>query len=231
MTCLNIRVILLNERPNPFHKTIFDQEGSALAVQGSRFNRILLILMAGLYLITLFAFTYGEWRANPEPVLWMTAANALILSLPLVLFYGSIYVLVSSWREYRLTGQISPRRVKIIHWAPRTAAIGIIFFVSLFSLDVFEMEATPLELLGGFIMHSLPSIFMIVLLVFAWGRPVVGFIAFLLAGLFFLRFVIFGQDLGHFLLFSGPLLLISALFYADWRWNKPQLPAQHAAAV
>jgi hypothetical protein len=29
----------------------------------------------------------------------------------------------------------------------------------------------------------------------------------------------------HFLLFSGPLLLIAALFYADWRWNKPRPPA------
>jgi hypothetical protein len=57
-------------------------------------------------------------------------------------------------------------------------------------------------------------------MVFAWRRPVVGAIAFLLAGLFLLRFVILGGGLGHFLLFSGPLLLISALFYADWGWNK-----------
>lgn len=203
-----------------------------MTIQDTRFSRLLLILMILLYGITLFAFSYGEWRANPEPVLWMTTVNAVILSLPLVLFYGSIYVLVSAWREYRLTSQISPRLAKAIHWAPRLAAIVIIFFVSLFSLDVFEMEATPLELLGGFIMHSLPSIFMIVLLVFAWRRPVVGFVAFLIAGLVFLRFVIFGRDLGHFLLFSGPLLLISALFYADWRWNKPKPAAsQETAAI
>jgi hypothetical protein len=103
--------------------------------------------------------------------------------------------------------------------------------VSLFSLDVLEMEASPLELLGAFLMHSLPSIVMIVMLAFAWRRPVVGFIAFLLAGLFFLRFVILGFDLGHFLLFSGPLLLISAMFYIDWRWLKPQAPTPLHAAV
>ena len=65
----------------------------------------------------------------------------------------------------------------------------------------------------------------------AWRRPVIGFIAFLLAGLFFLRFLIFGFNLGNFLLFSGPLLLISALFYADWRWNKPQPQAPVNPAV
>ena len=201
-----------------------------MAAQNSRFNRILLILMVVLYVISLAAFTYANWKVEPEHVLWSHAVNALILSIPLVLFYGSIYVLVSAWREHRLTGGISPRLAKVIHWAPRIAAILIIFFMTLFSLDVFEMEATPLELLGAFLMHSLPSIIMIVLLVFAWRRPVVGFIAFLIAGLFLLRFVIFGQGLMHFLLFSGPLLLISALFYADWRWNKPQPPAPPSVA-
>lgn len=202
-----------------------------MAAQISRFNRILLILMVVLYVISLGAFSYANWSADPEHVLWIHALNALILSLPLVLFYGSAYVLISAWREHGLTGQIRPRLAKVIHWAPRIAAILIIFFVSLFSLDVFEMEATPLELLGAFLMHSLPSILLILVLVVAWRRPVVGGIAFLLAGLFFLRFVIFDRSLGHFLLFSGPLLLISGLFYADWRWYKPQPPAPLEVAV
>lgn len=193
-----------------------------MATQISRFNRFLMILMIVLYLISLGAFSYANWMVDQEHVLWIIAINALILSLPLVLFYGSTYVLVSAWREHSLTGQISPTSAKIIHRAPRIAAILIIFFVSLFSLDVFEMEAAPLELLGAFLIHSLPSIILIVLLVVAWRRPVVGFIAFLLAGLFFLRFVIFGRDLANFLLFSGPLLLIAGLFYADWRWIPSQ---------
>jgi len=202
-----------------------------MAAQIPRFNRILIILMIVLYLTSLGIFTYANWSVDPEHVLWMHAVNALILSIPLVLFYGSIYVLISAWYEHRQTGQISPRLAKSIHWAPRIAAILIIFFVSLFSLDVFEMEASPLELLGAFIMHSIPSIIMILMLVFAWRRPVVGFIVFLIAGLFFLRFVIFGADLAHFLLFSGPLLLISTLFYIDWRWLKPPSAAPKDVAA
>jgi hypothetical protein len=194
----------------------------------SRFNRLLLILMVVLYAISLAAFTYANWQAESDPTLWFHAVNALILSIPLVLFYGAAYVLIRAWREHRLTGQLSARLAQIIHRAPRAAAILIIFFVTLFSLDVFEMEASPLELLGAFLMHSLPSIFLIVLLAFAWRRPVIGFVAFLLAGLVFLRFVIFDFNLGHFLLFSGPLLLISGLFYADWRWHEAQPPLEAA---
>jgi hypothetical protein len=189
----------------------------------SRFNRLLLILMILLYVVSLGAFSYANWKVDPDHNLWVMVVNGLLLSLPLVLFYGSAYVLISAWREHSLTGQIGSRLGKVIHWAPRAAAILIIFFVSLFSFDVFDMEASLLEQIGAFLVHSLPSIFLILMLVLGWRRPVVGFIAFLLAGLFFLRFVVFGGGLGHFLLFSGPLLLISALFYADWRWLKPGL--------
>jgi hypothetical protein len=202
-----------------------------MAAEISRFNRLLLILMIALYLISLAAFSYLNWIVETEHVLWILMLNALILSLPLVLFYGAAYILISAWHEQRLAGEIGPRLSRVIHWAPRIAAMVIIFFISLFSLDVFEMEGTPLELIGAFIIHSLPSIFLIVLLVFAWQRPVVGFVAFLIAGLFFFRFVILGRDLRHFLLFSGPLLLISALFYIDWRWLKPMLTTPIDAAA
>ncbi len=190
-----------------------------MAVQNTRFNRLLLILMVVLFLVSLAAFSYANWRVEPEHQLWNMVVNALILSIPLLVFYGSIYVLLSAWYERRLAGQVGPKLARFIYWAPRLAALLIIFFVTLFSLDVFGENGTFLEQIGAFLIHSLPSIAMILLLIFAWRRPVVGFIAFLIAGLFFLRFVILGHDLGHFLLFSGPLLLISALFYADWRWR------------
>lgn len=156
-----------------------------------------------------------------------TQINIPILAIPLVLLYGSIYVLVAGWRERAASGQINPRLAKIIHRAPRIAALLIIFFVSLFSLDVFETEAAPLELLAGFLIHNIPSIGMLVLLVFAWKRPVVGFAAFLAAAavfsLFFVRDI---YALPNLLLFVLPILLIAALFYADWQWLEPQPPAQ-----
>ena len=112
--------------------------------QKSQFNRILLIILAILYVLTIAAFIFANYATEPDfQQWWMLLLNILILSIPLVLLYGSIYVLVVAWREHSTLGQVSPRLAKIIHWAPRVAAILIIFFVSLFSLDVFEMEASP----------------------------------------------------------------------------------------
>jgi len=68
---------------------------------------------------------------------------------------------------------------------------------------------------------------MLVLLIFAWKRPVVGFVAFLTAGVLFAIF--FVRDiyaLPNLLLFVLPILLIAFLFYADWKWLGPQPPAQ-----
>lgn len=201
--------------------------------QKSRFNLILLTILAVLYLISIAVFSYANWAADPEFMQWwMTLLNILIISIPLVLLYGSIYVLVIAWREHSTLGQVNPRLAKVIHWAPRVAAILIIFFVGLFSLDVFEMEASPLELLAGFLLHNIPSIGMLVLLIFAWKRPVVGFVAFLAnAALFTIFFVRDIYSLANLLFFVLPILLVAFLFYIDWKWLKPQSPAQTDAAA
>ncbi len=201
--------------------------------QKSPFNRVLLAVLVVLYLLTLAAFNYANWAADPEFMeWWMPLVNSLLLSIPLVLLYGSIYVLIVAWRERKAHGQVSPRLARIIHWAPRIAAILLIFFISLFSLDVFEMEASPLALLGGFLIHNIPSIAMLVLLIAAWKRPAVGFVAFLAAGALFAFF--FVRDVGslpNLLVFVFPILLIAGLFYADWKWITPQSPGQTNTAL
>ncbi len=194
----------------------------------SQFNRNLLIILVVLFLLTIAAFSYANWAADPEFMQWWkTLLNIPILAIPLLLLYGSIYVLVIAWREHTALEQVSPRFAKIIRWAPRVATLLITFFVSLFSLDVFELEAAPLEKLGGFLIHNIPSIGMLVLLVFAWKRPAVGFVAFLAAAavfaFFFVRSVF---SLPNLFLFALPTLLIAFLFYADWQWLNPRPPAQ-----
>lgn len=194
-----------------------------MEAQKPYFNRNLLIGVAVLYVLTIAVVVYPMLASEPEfTEWWMIPLNLVIISIPLVLLYGSVYVLVRDWHERSTVGEVSPRLTKIIHWAPRVAAIMIIFFTSLFSLDVFGTGASPLEVLGVFLMHNIPSITMILFLVFAWKRPVVGFVVFLIAGLAFAIF--FVRDfyaLPNLLLFVFPILLIAALFYADWKWLRP----------
>src|SRR5690606_2427383 len=95
------------------------------------------------------------------------------------------------------------------------------------SLDVFGMEGTPLELLGGFLMHNIPSIAMLILLTFAWKRPAIGFVAFLVVAVqFTLKFVRDISSVPNLILFVFPMLLVAGLFYADWKWNQPRSPMQ-----
>ena len=186
-------------------------------------NRTLAIVLIIMYLISISGFIYLQIQEDMAGRdIWMILVNALIVSIPLVLVFGAIYILITAWQEHKSTGQVNPRLAKIIRWAPRVASIMIIFFLTLFSLDVFDGSASWLEMLGGFIMHSLPSIVLILLLIFAWKRPLVGFWAFLIFGVLFgLRFVRDIYSITNMLFFVFPFLLISGLFYIDWKWLSP----------
>lgn len=58
-------------------------------------------------------------------------------------------------------------------WTLRIILIAYILFLMLFSFDVFGMEGGVLEKIGGFLIHSAPSIAMAVLLGLLWNRPFV----------------------------------------------------------
>jgi len=192
--------------------------------KSSPFFGILAAVLVLLYILTLGWFLSMEARAEAEAgmqVSWNLVVNGLLLSIPLVLFYGSVGLLIVAYRQRKAQGQISRRLAGFIYWAPRVAGVVIILFVALFSLDVFSEGGNFWEMLGGFVMHSLPSIVMGVLMAFAWRRPVVGFIAFGLMALFFMRFVLFDpmHGLGNFILFTCPMAVIAALFWANWKWK------------
>ena len=193
-----------------------------METQSLRFNRSLAAVLAALYLLTITAFSVFGLAADPsQPPLWETLLNALIVSIPLVLLYGSIYVLVTAWRQHAAGQPLAPRLAQVIHWAPRAAAITISLFLGLFSLDVFDNpETTLLEELGGFVIHSLPSIALLALLAIAWKRPAVGFWAFLVAAVLLAAISLPAGAfaIANLLLFVLPALMVAGLFYVDWKW-------------
>jgi hypothetical protein len=52
--------------------------------------------------------------------------------------------------------------------------ILFILFLTMFSFDVFEMEGTLLAKLGGFVIHSIPSLVLVAVLLIAWRNPLLG---------------------------------------------------------
>lgn len=181
---------------------------------------LLVGILVALFVLSLGFFSYGNMAAGSE--VWQILLSALILAIPVGLLYFSIGLLiVASWQR-RAQGGINARIARFIYLTPRIAGILIAVFVGLFALDVFGEQGTIWQQLLAFVMHAAPAIFMGILVAIAWRRPVVGFVAFLLAAIFFLRFLLGDllQGIGNFILFSGPMAFIAALFYVNWKWAK-----------
>jgi len=67
-------------------------------------------------------------------------------------------------------------------WIPRGLMILFIVYLTMFSLDVFEMEGTFLAKLGGFVTHSVPSIVLASFVAITWKMPlIVGIVDLVLA--------------------------------------------------
>lgn len=71
----------------------------------------------------------------------------------------------------------------IFFWLPRLLAIFAIAFISSFALDAFAPGLTLWQQLGGFLMHMLPSFVLIIFLIIAWRKQLIGGILFILIGL------------------------------------------------
>ena len=103
----------------------------------------------------------------------------------------------------------------ILLWSPRVFAIIYIAFLTLFAFDVFEIQAPWFQQFLGFLIHNIPAILLGIATIFAWKRPIIGGIAFFVAGIaFFLFFII--QDGGSswiaILTLSLPPIIIGGLF-------------------
>lgn len=175
----------------------------------------LIILLAILFVLSQAFFLVGNIRAGS--VWWQAALSSLILAIPLGLLYFSIGLLATAGWQKHTMAQVQPRLARLLYWTPRIAGILIALFVSLFALDVFEMEGSLLQKIGAFLIHAAPAIGLGLLMILAWRWEWVGFAAFTLGALFFLRF---GVDPGMLLLFSGPMAAIAGLFLMDWLWRK-----------
>jgi len=101
-----------------------------------------------------------------------------------------------------------------LFWAPRVLALLFALFISLFALDVFGEGYGPWETILALLIHLLPTAMVLLALAIAWYWEGVGGILFIALGALYVA-LSWGQfDWMAYLLISGPLLLIGALFLA-----------------
>jgi len=104
---------------------------------------------------------------------------------------------------------------KALFLTPRVLCILFILFVSLFALDIFEMNLGFWGTIVGLLMHLLPSIAMTIALVLAWKYEWIGAILFAVVGGWFLRVSTPG-DVMFYIVFIGIPLLIAVLLLLGW---------------
>ena len=103
---------------------------------------------------------------------------------------------------------------RVLFWSPRIICILYAMFLSMFALDVFSEGYGFTETILALLMHLVPTYLVVIALVIAWRWERVGAILFIALTLFYLV-----MSRGESWVISGPLLLVSFLFYFNWKYK------------
>ena len=106
-----------------------------------------------------------------------------------------------------------------LYWTPRVFCILFAAFLSLFSFDVFEGGGSFGEQVLGFLIHNIPVYLVVIVLVIAWKREWVGGIAFLILAVLYMILTKMRMGWESYLGISGPLVIISILFFLNWKYR------------
>jgi hypothetical protein len=108
---------------------------------------------------------------------------------------------------------------KILYWTPRVAGILFILFISLFALDIFDMQLGFWETVVGLFMHLIPSILLTIAVVIAWKHEWFGALLFIGWAIWYVSFMQ-GFYWTVYVFIAGIPTLIGLLFLAGWIWRK-----------
>ncbi|MBD3271154.1 MAG: hypothetical protein GF384_01285 [Elusimicrobia bacterium] len=100
---------------------------------------------------------------------------------------------------------------RILYWTPRVLGILFAAFISIFALDVFSEGYGFWETMLALFMHLIPTFIIVIMLVIAWKRALVGGILFVVIPLFFLI-----MSKWRSWVVPGPLMFIGCLFIMHW---------------
>ncbi|HMA59988.1 MAG TPA: hypothetical protein VKN64_06820 [Halanaerobiales bacterium] len=70
-------------------------------------------------------------------------------------------------------------------WIPRILAIIFIIFISLFALDSFGTDAPLTQEIIGFLIHLIPTFFLVIILYIFWKKPLYCGLSYIVLAVFF----------------------------------------------
>ena len=104
----------------------------------------------------------------------------------------------------------------LVHWAPRILALLLLVFIGLFALDLFDSGFGAWQTLLSLLIHLIPSLAIAFVLTLAWRNSLLGAIGFFLLAVIFTLWILSPSDGAGYAVLSGPIVLYSLLFLADW---------------
>lgn len=184
------------------------------------YPQIYWFVLSGLFIASLYLVGY-QHLINPNEPPWIVIANLVLISIHSIFLFGSIGLILTAMKQKEVAEKVDLKLSSFLYYTPRIAGILMILFAALYALDVFITGGNFWRQLLGFLVHAILSIFLGILMFFAWRKPMIGFILFGLGAIGLLPFVIMGgnSSAGNFIMFVAPLALISAMFWINWKWK------------
>jgi len=104
-------------------------------------------------------------------------------------------------------------------WTPRIAAILFVLFLSLFALDIFDLNLGSWGTVVGLFMHLIPSILLAIAIVLAWRWEWIGAVIFGGWAVFYIA-TTRGFHWSVYAIIAGIPFVIGVLFLLDWIYHK-----------
>jgi hypothetical protein len=104
---------------------------------------------------------------------------------------------------------------QLLYWSPRILAIAFAVFLSIFALDVFNETHGFWTMLLAVLVHLIPAALIVAALIAAWRWEWIGAGLFALLAAFYAWQVV-PRHISWLVTIDVPLLLIAALFLANW---------------
>ncbi len=109
---------------------------------------------------------------------------------------------------------------KSLYWAPRVLSMIFICFLTLMSLDVFDLELNLWQTVMAFFMHSIPALILLIILIISWKHEIIGGVGFILAGLVYIALLMRNPFEWYMLSWAiqiaGVAFLTGILFLVGW---------------
>lgn len=78
---------------------------------------VYIIVLVLLNLITIYWLGYEHFN-NPEEPFGILVLNLFLISIPLILFYGSVGLILFTMRQKALNGVITPPLSRVLYYTP-----------------------------------------------------------------------------------------------------------------